>query len=153
MMARKKVGGPMSPFLKLPTDITIITLLPSCVSAIASAQAGRSGTSSFEIFSPHSLSCQTTPAFGPMISLNQLPNGRWGNLSSRLEAGIRCTEASACFSNDKVCDIPVIPENDAINNKMIFMSEPQSLVGEILNPDSGASLSPQILISRLRTQD
>src|SRR5215475_7190713 len=139
MMARKKVGGPMRPFLKLPTDITIITLLPSGVSAIASAQAGRSGTASFEIFSPHSLSCQTTPAFGPMISLNQLPNGRWGNLSSRLEAGIRCTEASASFSNDKDCDIPVIPVSDAINSNVIFMSEPQSLVREVPHPAAGLS--------------
>src|SRR5262245_61939028 len=144
MTARKKVGEPERPFLKLPTEITIITLLPSGVRAITSAQAGRSGVTLLEDFSctPHSLNCQTTPAFGPMSSLNQLPNGRWGNLLSRLEAGMRCTEASACISNDTDCDIPVIPVNDAINIRAIFMSEPQFLVREALNFDSGYSRVP-----------
>src|SRR5262245_49055396 len=137
MTARKKVGEPEKPFLKLPTEITIITLLPSGVRAMTSAQAGRSGVRLLEDLSctPHSLNCQTTPAFGPMSSLNQLPNGRWGNLLSRLEAGMRCTEARACFSNDNDCDIPVMPENDAISMRAIFMSEPHSLVRDVLYSD------------------
>src|SRR5215475_10175008 len=77
MTARKKEGFPVNPFLKVPTLIVTNTLRPPGKLALTSAQAGRSFPA--PICSPHSLSCQTTPAFGPITSLNQLAKGRLGS--------------------------------------------------------------------------
>src|SRR6266511_1819282 len=101
MTARKKEGFPVSPFLKVPTLIATNTLRPPGKLALTSAQAGRSFPAS--ICSPHSVSCQTTPAFGPMTSLNQFAKGRLGSASSRSEADISCVEDIACFSKELVC--------------------------------------------------
>src|SRR5215475_4022878 len=101
MTARKKEGFPVSPFLKVPTLIVTNTLRPPGKLALTSAQAGRSFPA--PICSPHSVSCQTTPAFGPITSLNQLAKGRLGSASSRSEADISCAEDIACFSKEPVC--------------------------------------------------
>src|SRR5262249_57811656 len=80
MTARKKEGFPVSPFLNVPTLITTNTLRPPGKLALTSAQAGRScpAPPGAAIRSPHSVSCHTTPAFGPTVSLNQPAKGRLG---------------------------------------------------------------------------
>src|SRR5215475_1765011 len=105
MTARKNAGFPVSPFLKVPTLIATNTLRPSGRLALISAQAGRSCPvlPGAPICSPHSVSCQTTPAFWPTISLNQLAKGRLGSASSRSEADISCAEDIARFSKEPVC--------------------------------------------------
>src|SRR5262252_9524030 len=100
MTARKKEGFPVNPFLKVPTLIATNTFCPPGKLALTSAQAGRSFPA--PICSPHSVSCQTTPAFGPMTSLNQLAKGRLGSDSSRSDADISCAEEVACLSNEPV---------------------------------------------------
>src|SRR5262245_14470187 len=111
MAAPKKAGFPSIPFLKVPTLIATNTLRPSGRLALISAQARRScpGLSGATIRSPHSASCQITPASGPMIPLNQLAKGLPVNFASRSEADIFCTEDNACFSNESICGAPVIP--------------------------------------------
>src|SRR5499426_1451850 len=102
MTALKKEGFPVSPFLKVPTLIATNTFRPPGKLAMTSAQAGRSCPASPEAGSgsPHSVNCQTTPAFGPMTSLNQPAKGRLDSAASRSEADISRAEDIACFSND-----------------------------------------------------
>src|SRR5262245_50954714 len=104
MTARKREGFPVSPFLKVPTLITTNTLRPPGKLALTSAHAGRScpACPGAAIRSPHSVSCQTTPAFGPMISLTQLHKGRMGSASSGAEDDISCAEDMTYLSNEHV---------------------------------------------------
>src|SRR5215471_18349926 len=110
MTAPKKAGFPVSPFLNVPTLILINTLRLSGRTASISAQADRSCPVSpgATIRSPQSVSCQTTPASGPMTCSNQLAKGRPGSFASRSEAGIACTKDNACFSNEFICGAPII---------------------------------------------
>src|SRR5215475_1294363 len=110
MTARKSTGFPVIPFLKVPTLIMTNTLRPSGKLALTSAQAGRSRLvlSGATICSPHSVSCQTTPAFGPVTCSNQLAKERPGSSASRAEAGISLTKDNACFSNESICGAPAI---------------------------------------------
>src|SRR5262245_12912329 len=48
--------------------------------------------------SPHSLSCQVTPASEPTTSRNHSSNGRDGKSASRSEARTVCAPITACFS-------------------------------------------------------
>src|SRR5262249_21885833 len=110
MTARKSTGFPVSPFLKVPTLIMTNTLRPSGKLALTSAQAGRSCPvlSGAPICSPHSVSCQTTPAFGPVTCSNQLAKERPGSSASRAEAGIARTKDNPCFSHESICGAPII---------------------------------------------
>src|SRR5215468_2178818 len=110
MTARKSSGFPVRPFLKVPTMNKTNTLRPSGKLALTSAQADRSCSvfSGATICSPHSVSCQTTPAFGPVTCSNQLAKERPGSSASRAEAGIVCTKDNACFSNESICGEPII---------------------------------------------
>src|SRR5262245_32936113 len=110
MTAPKKAGFPVSPFLNVPTLILIYTLRSSGRTALISAQAGRSCPVSpgATIRLPHSVSCQATPAFGPMTCSNQLAKERPGSFASRSEAGIACAKDNACFSNESICGAPTI---------------------------------------------
>src|SRR5262245_23489562 len=102
MTASKKEGFLVNPFLKVPTLIATYTLRPSSSLAVISAQAGRSCPVSpgAVIGSPHWVICQTTPASGPMVLLNQRAKGRVGSASSRSEADTLCAEEIARLSND-----------------------------------------------------
>src|SRR5262249_6883357 len=102
MTAPKKVGLPLSPFLNVPTAIPTTSLTPLGKTALASTQADRpcSFLSGAVLRSPHSASCQTTPACGPATCLNQSAKGSLGNSASRSKASICCTTANACFSKD-----------------------------------------------------
>src|SRR5262245_35746727 len=115
MTAPKKAGIPVSPFLNVPTLIATNTLRPSGSMALTSAQAviSRQVPSGAAICSPHSVSCQTTPAWAPKNLSNQPPNGWSGNCASSSEAGIACTEENTCFSNDSICVDPATePQRD-----------------------------------------
>src|SRR5262245_42455301 len=116
MTAPKKAGFPVSPFLNVPTLILINTLRSSGRTALISAQAGGSCPVSpgATIRLPHSVSCQTTPAFGPMTCSSQLAKERPGSFASRSEAGIACTKDNACFSNESICVAPIIQTHNTI---------------------------------------
>src|SRR5262245_25728137 len=112
----------MMPFLKVPTEIARIILLPLGMSTEASAQACKScsappGTLAVE---PHSASCQMTPASRPTISLNQATKGVFGNCASRLETGACCTMDIACFSNDSDWAATLIHTHNAITEMFII---------------------------------
>src|SRR5215468_1530133 len=115
MTARKSTGFPVSPFLKVPTLILTNTLRPSGKLALTSAQADRSCSvfSGATICSSHSVSCQITPAFGPVSCSNQLAKERPGSSASRAEAGIARTKDNACFSNESTCGAPTIKTHNA----------------------------------------
>src|SRR5262245_1845774 len=125
MTARKSTGFPVNPFLKVPTLILTNTLRPSGKLALTSAHAGRScpELSGATICSPHSVSCQITPAFGPVICSNQLAKERPGNSASRAEAGIACTKDNACFSNESTCGATTIQTHNTfvIANSFKFL--------------------------------
>src|SRR5262247_1910747 len=110
MTAPKKAGFSVSPFLNVPTLIVINTLRLSGRTAVISAQAGRSLHVSLGAMNclPHSVSCQTTPAFAPMTCSNQFAKERLGSSASRSEAGIARTKDNACFSKESICGAPII---------------------------------------------
>src|SRR5499426_605779 len=110
MTAPKKAGFSVSPFLNVPTLIVINTLRLSGRTAVISAQAGRSLPVTLGAMNclPHSVSCQTTPAFGPMTCSSQLAKERPGSFASRSEAGIARTKDNACFSKESICGAPII---------------------------------------------
>src|SRR5687768_3370557 len=93
-------GSPVSPLLKVPTEMPTIIMSPLGKSTVASAHADVSCSAPPEALPPHSASCQTTPASCPTSSLSQETNGTSGSFTSSLEAETRCATDSAFFSND-----------------------------------------------------
>src|SRR5262245_33883742 len=75
-----------------PSDKIVLTSTQACVSPSPLEDASTC--------SPHSLSCQTTPAPGPTSFPNQSVNGSLGNSASKSEARVRWVSDTACFSND-----------------------------------------------------
>src|SRR5262245_40929147 len=99
---KRNTGGPVTPFLKVPTVIMQIALRPSDKILLTSTQAcgSLSPLGAASIRSPHSLSCHTTPASGPTTFPNQSVKGSLGNSASKSEARVRWVSDTACFSND-----------------------------------------------------